>query len=231
MEIIRNSTYINDDVLTSFETWTICDEVGYIPEDFISNREAPYEEEITTKPDSLKLIENNSAYLAIKYTKQIENELLDSSDLVLVFPDETTNQRELEKRAGKKIQLEETPSGYFAETLMQLKEIEYFGVPREILDRITFNKGEEIPDLSFIQNEYKDFFQKLRLLPDEIIIMDEFGFSGGTLEKIVAILIHVAKKKPKAYFPIFNFNPKKINSITKPDYKVLSLYDINIKSK
>jgi hypothetical protein len=228
IEIIKDSSYINEDVLTSFETWTMCDEAGYIEEDFSTERQQPFPKVIPLKPNSLNLIKENSAYLALKYTKHIErNELLDSPDLILVFPDETTNNNEIGKRATP-IHLEETPSGYFAETLMQLKEIEYFGIPRNIIDKVKLEENK-LPDLTFIQNDHKEFYAKLRLLSDDIIIMDEFGFSGGTLKKIIAIL-SIVKKKPKAYFPIFNFNPSNLNSEKKRDYKVLSLYEMDIKS-
>lgn len=226
MEIIKDSSYINEDVLTSFEAWTMCDEAGYITEDFATERPFPYPKVIPLKPHSLKLIKENSAYLALKYVKYIEKyNLLDSPDLILVFPDETKNINEIGKRKTP-IQIEETPSGYFAETLLQLKEFEYFGIPRDIIDKIII-KEDLSADLTFIKNDYNEFYSKLRLLSDDIIIMDEFGFSGGTLEKIILILDTV-KKKPKAYFPIFNFNPQKINN-KNYDYQVLSLYDFTLK--
>ena len=228
MEIIRDSSYINENVLTSFEAWTMCDEAGYGKEDFITDRESPYPNQIPLLPKRLELIKENSAYLALKYKKHIErNKLLESPDLILVFPDERTSRKELELRKTP-IALEETTSGYFAETLMQLKEIEYFGIPRNILDKIKLEK-DKAPDLTFIQTDHKEFYSRLLLLSDEIIIMDEFGFSGTTLKKIIAVL-GVVKKKPKAYFPIFNFNPSNLNKYKMKDYEVLSLYDFNIKA-
>ncbi len=223
---IRDSSYINTDVLTSFETWTMCDEAGYMPEDYVPGREEPYPSLLSIKPNSLKLIKENGAYIAIKYMKHIErNNLLQTPDLTLVFPDETSNKKEIEKR-GPNINLEDTPSGYFAETLMQLKEVEYFGIPREIIEKL--KDKEEKFSLSDIQVQYKEFYNKLKLLSDDIIIMDEFGLSGSTLRKIIKI-IDIVNKKPKAYFPIFNFNPMILNEDKLNGLKVISLYDFNIK--
>lgn len=223
---IRDSSYINTDVLTSFETWTMCDEAGYIPEDYEPGREEPYPSLLPIKPNSLKLIEENGAYIAIKYKKHIErNNLLQTPDLTLVFPDETSNKKEILKR-GANINLEETPSGYLAATLMQLEEIEYFGIPREIINRLQDRRNKFF--LSDIQVHYEEFYNKLKLLSDDIIIMDEFGLSGGTLREIIKIL-GIVNKKPKAYFPIFNFNPKLLNKDKLNGLKVISLYDFNIK--
>lgn len=226
MKIIEDSSDINENILSSFEAWTMCDEAGYGKEDFVTDRESSFPSQVPMLPNRLELIKENSAYLALKYKKHIErNSLLESSDLILVFPDERTSQKELERRTNS-IALEETASGYFAETLMQLKEIEYFGIPRNILDKIKIEK-DKAPDLTFIQLEHNEFYQKLRLLSDDIIIMDEFGLSGTTLKKIIAVL-DIVKKKPKAYFPIFNFNPNILNS-NDANYEVLSLYDFNLK--
>lgn len=227
MEIIKDSSYINEDVLTSFEVWTMCDEAGYCKEDFVTDREKNYPKQVPLLPNRLELIKKNSAYLALKYKKHIErNHLLESPDLILVFPDERTSIKELKLRNTKSIALEETASGYFAETLIQLQDIEYFGIPRNILDKIHIANGKP-SDLTFIQREYGDFYSKLRLLSDDIIIMDEFGLSGTTLKKIIAILDFV-NKKPKAYFPIFNFNPRYLNNESFDSFSVLSLYDFNI---
>ncbi|MFS4491843.1 hypothetical protein [Maribacter sp. 2308TA10-17] len=219
-----DTSFINDDVLSSFEAWTMCDEADYMPETFSVEREKPYVQEIPLKPDTRKLIENNSAYLAIKYSTAIKNNSkLNSADLVIIFPDETSN-KNAQKRAGNEIKLEETASGYFAETLHQLKEIEYLGIPRKILDKISISKNET-PNLTFIKEEYPVFYDRLRLLPGEIVIMDEFGYSGGTLNKILSVLEYV-EKKPLAYFPIFNFGPKNKEHSTNVPF--LNLYEFNI---
>ena len=226
MEVIADSSYINDNVLSSFETWTMCDESGYIPEDWGPEREKPFPTVLSIKPNSLKLIKENGAYLALKYLKQIElHNLLQSPDLTLVFPDETSNKKEIARR-GSNIKLEDTPSGYFAETLMQLKQIEYFGIPREIIERL--KDKEDKFDLASIPIEYKSFYNKLKLLSDDIVIMDEFGLSGGTLSEIMNIL-GIVNKMPKAYFPIFNFCPRCLNDSNLNGVKVLSLYDFNLK--
>jgi len=67
-----------------------------------------------------------------------------------------------------------------------------------------------------------------KLSTPKSIIMDEFGLSGGTLREIIKIL-GIVNKKPKAYFPIFNFNPKLLNRDKLNGLKVISLYDFNIK--
>lgn len=227
MEIIKDSSFINENILTSYEAWVMCDESGYDKEDFITDRVLPYPNQVPILPKRLELIKENSAYLALKYKKHIEkNNLLESPDLILVFPDERTSKKELDQRQ-KPIEIEDTASGYFAETLMQLKEIEYFGIPRNILDKINIGK-DIISDLTFIKNEHNEFYKKLLLLPEDIIIMDEFGLSGTTLLKIIAVL-DMVKKKPKAYFPIFNFNPKVLSKKKKKNYEVLSLYNFNLK--
>jgi hypothetical protein len=226
MNVINESSFINDNVLSSFETWTMCDEAGYIPEDWEPGRDDPYPTTLSIKPNSLSLIQENAAFLALKYIKHIErNKLLQSPDLTLIFPDETSNKKEIERR-GSSIRIEDTPSGYFAETLMQLKQIEYFGIPRVIITRLK-DKSDKF-NLARIPLEYKNFYNKLTLLSDDIIIMDEFGLSGGTLREIVNIL-SIVNKVPKAYFPIFNFSPKSLNDSSLSGLKVLSLYDFNLK--
>ena len=74
--------------------------------------------------------------------------------LTIVFPDETSNIKEMEK-IGKDIKLKETPSGYFAETLLQLGNLEYFSIPREIIKKIQDKKGKF--SLDDIQKCNKEF--------------------------------------------------------------------------
>ena len=219
----RDISYINDDVLTSFETWTMCDEAGYIHENYEPGREETYPSLLPIIPNSLELIKKNAAFIAIKYIKHIErNNLSQTPDLTFVFPDETSNLKEIESKG--KIKLDETPSGYFAETLMQLQEIEYFGIPREIITRL---KDDKKFSIAGIQHDYREFYNKLKFISNDIIIIDEFGLSGGTLLKIIDI-IRLVGKKPKAYFPIFNFNPNKLNE-NDLGLKVLSLYEFSIR--
>ncbi len=224
MDVIKDTSYVNDGPLTSFETWTMCDEVGYSVEDLETARQEPFPALLPLKPRSLNLIKNNAALLALKYFKQIEvDDSLSSSDLILVFPDETTNEKEIKKRGP--LELEDTASGYFAESLIQLKRVEYFGIPRNIIEKLKDKKSKFT--LSDIQKKYPEFYSRLSMLTDDIIIMDEFGLSGGTVDRIVEIL-SVVDKKPKAYFPIFNFNPRVLNESKWRGLRILSLYDFNI---
>jgi len=227
---INDSTYLNFNKLNSYEAWLMFDEAKYISEDNETVRLKPFPNKMKLKPNSLSLFENNAAYLAIKYYKHIEKMgLLQSSDLTIVFPDETSNEKELKRRGKQKIELEDTASGYFAETLMQLKKLEYFGIPREIIEKLkNYNNTGEPFSLEDIKKQYKDFYNRLNFISDDIIVMDEFGFSGGTFDEICKIL-SIVDKKPKAFFPVFNFYPKRFNTDKYAEMNILSLYEFNLK--
>ena len=231
MKHIHIDSSIDNNTLTSFVAWTMFDEVKYGNEDYVTKRSKEYPDQVPQLPDRLAIMKENSAYLALKFEKLIAANQLSSANLTIIFPDETSSKTEKEKRKKEKrkkpINLEETASGYFAETLMQLKQIEYFGIPREILDDIVIEENKK-PNLSFISDNHNEFYQKLRMISDDIIIMDEFVLSGTSMKKIKAVL-SIVKKEPKAYFPIFNFNPKIIaNGFA--DLNILSLYDFNLKT-
>lgn len=215
-----NSTYAGEEHLLSYEMWLMCDNAGYKVEDFIPDKKRKGMEYM---PDSIKLMSLNAPYLANKFDNLIiKNGLKKSSELIFVFPEETSNKSENEKR-GHKINLLDTPSGYFAECLKQLREYQYFAVPREIIYKIYH---EEIK-LSDIKTSYPEFFKDLKKLPEEIIVFDEMNNSGGTIETIIKILKSV-NRPPLAYFPIFNFSPTKYNSKTL-NTSVLSLYEFDLK--
>lgn len=217
-----NSTYFGKDYLLSYEMWHMCDNAGYKTEDF-----QPVEErhKIDYMPHTLKIMEYNAPYLAYKFDKIIQNESFkNSTELILVFPDETSNELELKLRGGTKINLEDTPSGYFAESLKQLKEYHYFSIPREVIRKV--NKG--LIELSEISTKYPDFYKSLKRLPDDIIVFDEMNNSGGTISTIIEIL-RIVNKKPIAFFPIFNFSPSTINSESLNGIPVFSLYQFDLK--
>lgn len=234
IENIKDSSYVNKDVLNSFEFWIMCDESGYKPEEHWSKRPPDYPERLKIKPNSIDLFKENSAYLALKYITQLELNKFYSPDLIIIFPDETSNKNNI-LFEGQPLNLEDTPSGYFAETLMQLKQIEYFGIPREILDKMDTIHENKF-DTEFLEDKiFDDFNNKLESLPEDIVIMDEFGFSGTTLHKIIEILkLADRKRKGKgkkelniAYFPIFNFNPNLLNE-SEFNIPMLSLYEMNL---
>ncbi|MBI4650993.1 hypothetical protein HY745_06875 [Candidatus Desantisbacteria bacterium] len=215
---MTDSNCICEDHLISYEMWLMCDIAGYKSEDFQPNKGRT---KIEYLPHSIEIMKNNAPYLAYKFNKLIiKKDFKKNSDLILLFPDETTNELELVKRDNTLILLSETPSGYFAESLKQLEDFQYFSIPRNIIRKL---QEKEIM-LNDIPSQNSDFYNNLKKLPEAIIIFDEFKNSGGTFSIILKILESV-NKKPIAFFPIFDYFPsdKQLNNIP-----VLSLYKFDI---
>lgn len=225
-----DSSYTGKDNLLSYEMWLMFEGAGYIDEDFPVTEGR---EEMKDKPHSRKMMEVNAAYLAFKFDNRISKHqpsLKRSTELIFICPDETKNEIEILRRDGKPIDLHETASGYFAECLKQLKSFQYFAIPRNIITSIQ-KGGKGIAGgikVSEIPTIHPDFYVKLRQLPDDIILFDEFNNSGGTILTIIEIL-KLVNRSPIAYFPIFNFSPSKINSNSFENIPVLSLYEFDLK--
>lgn len=217
-----DSSYIGADTLLSYEMWLMCDSAGYKSEDFQPDEER---QSVDNMPHSLKLMEANAPYLSYKFDNLIIKKMLKKSpELMLVFPDETSNALEIMKRNGGAIQKLETPSWYFAECLRQLKEYQYFAIPRKLIREVKRNEIQ----LHEIPIKYSEFYENLRKLPEDIIVFDEISISGGTARTINKILDTV-DRRPLAYFPIFNFVPSGVNDKTFGGIKVLTLYEFDSK--
>lgn len=225
-----NKDTLENDRLTSYELWLMCDEAGYQKEDFPPTEERA-QDHIKVMPNSINLMLNNAPYLANKFDLMLMKAGLNKeSELFLIFPDETSNPLVLKNRDVDKIDITDTPSGYFIESIKQLRtrhsfmNYQFFGIPREIIYKIQ----TKTMSLESLASEYPEFHKSVEKLPENLVIVDELNYSWGTFNAIYSILTYF-HKRVCGYFPLFDYTTKTNEIVHKNEVKVQSLYQFNLK--
>jgi orotate phosphoribosyltransferase-like protein len=206
--------------LSSYEMWSMCEEVGYHIEDY-----QPRDRKNKLVPRSLELFKKNGTLLSIKFEKRLESCIGKSAEIVILFPDETSDN--IEGIDSSKI--ETTPSGYFAKRLNLYKEnYTYIPIPRKLIREV-----ENGISLEKINNEqYNKILSQIKNIDIDtpIVVIDEVNYTGTTFKNI-AYILRTLGKYPSSYFPVFDFDAKGTDSLSKDELfkntSFLNLYEFD----
>lgn len=199
---IPPSDYNSDEytMLTTYDMWDMSDSAGWKGEDDVPS----YRPGLPLVPDYPGMIEQHGAWLMSKVRKRLE-ELPGGfpADPLVVCPDERG-------------------SVIFTNYLTLVLKVTVVRIPREV---INMDRSLEV---NF--QEYESEWQSLRpqwyvqlttISTEDIIVMDEFNFSGKTRASITVLLSQFGRK-PLCYFSLVDFDPNHSKKGVIPSY---SLYE------
>jgi len=205
--------------LSSFEMWSMVKEGGVglkkeiIPIKSETSR-FPYD-----IPNTLEIVKNNGAYLALKFQKVLN--YLSSpfpSKGFIIYPDETKS-NDFHHNLTKN----DVPASLFVSSLKLIYQYNILSIPRDLIEEI--KKDESVVDS--IETEHEYFYRQLldiRTAP--VIIIDEFPRTYRTYKAMRKVLEKV-DKTPLAYITIFNYSPDRIKEELK-DIQHANFYEFQI---
>ena len=187
--------------LTPFALWRMVRDVAVEPEEPVPSVRAS----LGFLPSFRTLIEHNGPLLAAKLSRLLGTQRDAPVDILVVCP------RELGALA-------------LAKPLEEVLGFDVIGIPREVIDDPLLAESEKFK--KDLVEKYADAIWYKQLVSwregygDEVLLMDEFVSTGGTLDRMRTVLEHLGLKARTA-MTVVNFGTRPVKNL-----HVHSLYDI-----